>query len=91
MGTERSETEMNGASTDVRRLTRRRHGKLIWGVASGLGEYFHTDPVWFRLGFIVAAFMGGAGVIAYLVLAAILPADDSKAPTPLEQGAERAA
>ncbi|MGZ4120164.1 MAG: PspC domain-containing protein [Actinomycetota bacterium] len=82
---------MNGASTDVRRLTRRRDGKLIWGVASGLGEYFHTDPVWFRLGFIVAAFMGGAGVIAYLVLAAILPADDSKAPTPLEQGAERAA
>ena len=38
---------------------------LYAGVAAGLGEYFDVDPVLFRVGFVVAALVGGAGILAY--------------------------
>lgn len=35
--------------TFARRLYRSREGRRIGGVCSGLGAYFDTDPVWFRI------------------------------------------
>ena len=49
---------------------------MLWGVAGGLGEYLDIDPTLVRLGFVVAAFFGGFGLIAYLVMAVALPEDD---------------
>lgn len=43
------------------------------GVAGGLGEYFGVDPVLFRVLFTVAAFFGGAGILAYIVAWAAIP------------------
>lgn len=56
-----------------RRLVRVREHRMIAGVAAGLGEYFNVDPIVFRLGFVVAAFIGGLGFIAYGLLWLLTP------------------
>ena len=50
-----------------RRLTRSPDQRLLGGVAGGLAEYLGVDPVIVRLGFVVTAFFGGLGVIAYVI------------------------
>jgi phage shock protein PspC (stress-responsive transcriptional regulator) len=59
-----------------RRLLRSANQRMLWGVAGGLGEYLRIDPTLVRLGFVVAAFFGGFGVLAYLVMAVVVPQDD---------------
>ena len=60
-------------------LTRRSDGKLIAGVANGVGDHFKIEPNLVRLGFIVLALAGGAGVVLYLAGWLWLPEDDSTA------------
>jgi len=59
-----------------RRLLRSRSERVLWGVAGGLAEYLKVDPTWVRLGFVAAAFFGGFGFLAYLVMAVVVPEDD---------------
>jgi phage shock protein PspC (stress-responsive transcriptional regulator) len=59
-----------------RRLLRSPKDRVLWGVAGGLGEYLRLDPTLVRLGFAVSAFFGGFGVLAYLVMAVVVPEDD---------------
>ena len=49
---------------------------MLWGVAGGLAEYLRADPTLVRLGFAVASFFGGLGILAYLLMAVIVPQDD---------------
>lgn len=63
----------NGPVPETRRLVRRRHGRVVAGVASGLGDYFGIDPVIFRLVFVAAAIAGGTGLIAYLAAWLLIP------------------
>ena len=79
---------MTVGSSDVRRLVRARDGKVIAGVAAGLGEYFHVDPLWFRLGFVLSVFAGGIGLIAYGVLWLLMPKDATATPTSVQRRAE---
>ncbi len=60
-----------------KRLYRPLHGRQIAGVCEGLGVYLGIDPVIVRVGFIVATLLGGPGIIAYIILALVLP-DESK-------------
>lgn len=45
---------------------------MIAGVAGGMAEYFEVDPTLVRLAWILVAF-SGAGVVAYIIAALILP------------------
>ena len=64
-------------------LTRSSSDKFLGGVAGGLGEYFGVDPVIFRVGFAVSILFSGAGLLAYLVLLAVLPSEaDDRTPVP---------
>jgi len=56
-----------------RRLARRSDERLLGGVAGGVADFLGVDVVLVRLGFVVAAFLGGVGVIAYLVGWIVLP------------------
>jgi phage shock protein PspC (stress-responsive transcriptional regulator) len=47
--------------------------KMIFGVCSGLANYFSMDVTIMRLIFLVAFFAFGTGLIIYLVLAVIMP------------------
>jgi phage shock protein C len=55
------------------RLRRSTEDRMIAGVCGGLGRYFDTDPVWFRLGFVVVTLAGGAGILIYLISWLIIP------------------
>ncbi|MFL5797697.1 MAG: PspC domain-containing protein [Actinomycetota bacterium] len=56
-----------------RRLYRRTDDKVIAGVAGGLADYFEIDPVLVRIGFVILAIAGGAGIIAYGVMWWMVP------------------
>lgn len=47
--------------------------KKLFGVCSGLANYFDTDPTFIRVGFVVAAIGFGSGVLVYIVLAIVMP------------------
>jgi phage shock protein PspC (stress-responsive transcriptional regulator) len=66
---------------EPRRLKRSGSDAVIGGVASGLGRYFGVDPILFRIGFVVLAFIGAAGVLAYLALLAFVPSDGGQRQT----------
>ncbi len=60
---------------DNKKLQRSSSDKIIGGVAGGLGNYFDTDPVIFRLLFVVFTFVGGGGFLIYLLLWIFLKSD----------------
>jgi phage shock protein PspC (stress-responsive transcriptional regulator) len=68
-----------GGAPSPKRLTRTRDDRVIAGVAGGLGRYFDVDPMIFRIGFAVAAFFGGAGVLAYLAAVLFVPEEGGAA------------
>jgi len=63
-----------------RRLVRRTDDRVIAGVASGLADYLNIDPVIIRVLFVVLAFAGGGGILAYVALWILTPEADGPAP-----------
>ena len=55
-----------------KKLYRNTNDKMIAGVCSGLAEYINVDPTIVRLIWALVA-LSGAGVIAYLIAAIIIP------------------
>ena len=47
--------------------------RKIGGVCGGLGEWLEIDPVFFRVAFVLLAFVCGLGILAYLVLWLLIP------------------
>ena len=47
--------------------------KKIFGVCSGLANYFDMDPTVMRVIFLVAFFFFGFGILLYLILAIAMP------------------
>lgn len=47
--------------------------KMICGVCSGIAAYFGVDPTIVRLGAVVLALAGSAGIWAYIIAAIIMP------------------
>ena len=58
-----------------RKLTRSASDRVFGGVSGGLGRYFDIDPIIFRIGFVVLALAGGAGLLAYLAAWLLVPSD----------------
>jgi phage shock protein PspC (stress-responsive transcriptional regulator) len=56
-----------------KRLTRSRTDRIVGGVAGGLGRYFNVDPLFFRIGAVALAFVGGAGLLLYLAALLLMP------------------
>jgi phage shock protein C len=47
--------------------------KKLFGVCSGLANYFDMDPTVMRILFLVAFFAFGTGGILYLIMAVVMP------------------
>ena len=65
-----------------KKLYKSANDKVLAGVCGGIGEYFAIDTVIIRLLWVVFTLMGGAGLIAYIIAAIIVPANPLN--TPLE-------
>ena len=63
------------ADAGGRLLRRRTRDRVIGGVAGGLGDYFHIDPLLIRIGFVGLILFGGAGVVLYLIAWLMVPAE----------------
>jgi phage shock protein PspC (stress-responsive transcriptional regulator) len=61
---------------DLARLRRSSTDKHVAGVAGGLGRHLDIDPIIIRVAFVVLAFFGGAGVLAYGALWLLVPDDE---------------
>ncbi|MEV7012261.1 PspC domain-containing protein [Streptosporangium sp. NPDC051022] len=57
----------------VRQLRRTKDGRIIAGVASGLGRYIGIDPNIIRAALAIATFFGGLGVGIYAIGWLLLP------------------
>ena len=57
----------------MKKMFRNPDDKVIGGVASGVAAYFGVDPTLIRILFILLIFLGGTGLIVYLVLWVITP------------------
>jgi len=62
----------------VKRLERSRDDRMLAGVCGGLARYFGIHPAFYRVGFVVLALIGGAGILVYLAAALVIP-DEGKA------------
>ncbi|HYQ69187.1 PspC domain-containing protein [Actinophytocola sp.] len=84
-GTQSGATRIEDTVRDfwTTRPRRPRRGRKIAGVASGIANRYRIDPVLVRVGFVVAAIYGGAGVVAYLLGWLFLPEQDDQA-SPIE-------
>ena len=47
--------------------------RMLWGVCGGSAEYFDIDPTLVRLVWVIITLMGGAGILAYIIAAIIIP------------------
>lgn len=64
-----SDTNSNGK----KRLYRRREGRIVAGVCTGLADYFHVDVTLVRLLFAVVTIAWGLGALVYVIAWAIVP------------------
>lgn len=65
--------------TTVPRMTRRRSGRVLGGVAGGLADHLGVNVQWVRVVLVVLAGFGGAGVVAYAMLWVFVPQEPARA------------
>ncbi|MCQ2131660.1 MAG: PspC domain-containing protein [Bacteroidales bacterium] len=58
----------------AKQLTKSLSDKKLTGVCGGIAEYFNIDPIIIRIAFIILLFGYGVGLLAYILLAILLPA-----------------
>ena len=58
---------------EEKRLYKSKTNKVLGGVCGGIGEYFGVDPTWVRLAWVLFSFMGGSGLLAYIIAVLIVP------------------
>jgi len=56
----------------MKRLTKSSN-RMICGVCGGIGEYLGIDATVVRLLWVLLSVMGGAGLLAYIIAAIIIP------------------
>jgi phage shock protein C len=61
-------------------LTRSKTDRVIAGVAGGIAERFGLNPTLVRIAWVVSAFFGGFGILAYVVLWIALPGGPAQVP-----------
>jgi phage shock protein C len=62
------------------RLERSNTNRVIAGVCGGIAEYLAVDPTLVRVAFVVMTFVGGIGLLAYIVLLILMPQPGQPAP-----------
>lgn len=60
----------------AKKLYKSNKNKMLFGVCSGLAEYFNLDVTIVRIIFVILALLSGSGIIIYLVAALIMPNHD---------------
>ena len=73
------EQPLSDPNLESRRLFRDPDDKIIGGVCSGISHYFNIDPVWVRLALGFLFFLGGIGLIPYIIFWIAVPVAKTRA------------
>jgi len=57
----------------TKKLYRSKKNRMIAGVCGGIAEYFAIDPTVVRLGWVLLTFLGGSGLLAYIICWIVIP------------------
>lgn len=79
-GNEQAAAQVADTAKDfwANRPRRPRDGRIVAGVAAGIGRRYGIDPVIIRIALVVATFFGGVGVAFYLLGWLLLPAEQDE-------------
>ncbi len=67
----------------AQRLYRSRKEKMVAGVCGGIAQYFNVDPVIVRVAAVALAVCTGVGLLAYIILAIVVPERPIDEPEPV--------
>ena len=56
-----------------KKLYRSVNDRKLAGVCAGIAEYFNIDPTLIRLGWVFGTLFAGAGIVAYIIAAIVVP------------------
>ena len=62
----------NNNNNEYRKLYKSRN-RMLCGVCGGIGEYLNLDPTVIRILWIIFSFVGGCGILAYIIAAIVIP------------------
>ena len=57
----------------AKKLYKSSTNKILFGVCGGIAEYFDIDPVITRIILVLLTFLGGSGILAYIICAIFIP------------------
>ena len=60
----------------AKKLTRSRTNRKLAGVCGGIAEFFDVDVTVLRILWVLATFLGGSGLLAYIICALLMPEGD---------------
>ena len=63
----------NNTQPNKKKLYRSKTDRMIGGVCGGIAEYCNFDATLIRLLFVAVTFLGGWGVVAYLIMWIVVP------------------
>ncbi len=56
-----------------KKLYKSKTDKKLDGVCAGIANYLGVDPTVIRLAWVLFSFLGGSGVLAYIICAIVMP------------------
>ena len=60
----------------AKKLTRSRTDRKLAGVCGGIAEFFDVDVTVIRILWVLATFLSGSGLLAYIICALLMPEGD---------------
>lgn len=58
---------------EPKKMTKSSTNRMICGVCAGIGDYINIDPTVVRILWVIFSLAGGAGILAYIIAAIIMP------------------
>ncbi|WP_423147519.1 PspC domain-containing protein [Rubrolithibacter danxiaensis] len=80
--------EEESAPRAERKLYRDTEDRIIGGVCSGLGHYFNIEARWVRVIAFLTMFLGGTGLMIYIILWIVMPRANTRAERMAMKGEE---
>ena len=63
---------------NTKKLERPKKGRMLFGVATGIANYFNIDVTIVRIIFIIITIWGGVGIVLYIIGIFLIPEEGAK-------------
>lgn len=63
----------NNPGVEAKKLYKSEADKMLFGVCGGVAEYFHIDSTLVRIALVFFTFLGGSGILLYIIAAIVMP------------------